>query len=91
MAEEKKTGKQKRPSAKKLDIQNAKRKMQNRSYKARVKTAVRSLEKDIADKNESGAKARLNSVYSLIDKGVKLGIYKLNKASRLKSKFSGRT
>lgn len=90
MAEEKKTGKQKRPSAKKRDIQNAKRNMQNRKLKSRVKTAVRSFEKDIADKNESGAKARLSSVYSLIDKGVKLGIYKLNKASRLKSKFSNR-
>lgn len=90
MAEEKKDVKPRRPTAKKRDIQSAKRNMQNRVFKSRVKTAVRSLEKDIADKKATESKARLNSIFSLIDKGVKLGIYKLNKASRLKSKFSGK-
>lgn len=84
MAEEKQEKKKtKRPTAQKRDIQNAKRKLQNRSFKSRVKTAVRSFQKEDSDKN-----AQLNSVLSLIDKGVKMGIYKLNKASRLKSKFS---
>jgi small subunit ribosomal protein S20 len=87
MAEEKKA-KAKRPTAKKRDIQNTKRRMQNRSFKSRVKTAIRSLEGEVAQKNETEAKVRLNSVISLLDKGVKMGIYKLNKASRLKSKFS---
>lgn len=90
MAEEKKDSKLKRPTAKKRDMQNAKRRLHNRSFKSRVKTAVRSFEKEVAEKNEPKAKALLSSVFSLIDKGVKMGIYKLNKASRLKSKFTGR-
>lgn len=89
MAEEKKA-KTKRPTAKKRDIQNEKRRLQNRVFKSRVKTAVRSFEKEVSEKNETEAKARLNAIYSLLDKGVKRGIYKLNKVSRLKGKFSGK-
>ncbi len=88
MAEEKKDSKTKRPTAKKRDLQNAKRKLQNRSFKSRVKTVVRSFENEVKQKNETEAKTRLNSIFSLLDKGVKRGIYKLNKVGRLKSKFS---
>jgi len=88
MAEEKKDSKKKRPTAQKRDMQNAKRRMHNRAFKSRVKTAVRSLEGNEPQQDEATAKARLNSVYSLLDKGVKMGIYKLNQVSRLKSKFS---
>ena len=90
MAEEKKDSKTKRPTALKRDIQNVKRRVENRSFKSKVKTAVRSIEKQIAEKNVSGSKEELNTVYSLIDKGVKKGIFKLNKASRLKAKFANR-
>ena len=90
MAEEKKVSKTRRPTAKKRDLQNAKRRLHNRSFKSKVKTAVRSFEKEVAEKNETEAKARLHSINSLLDKGVKMGIFKLNKASRLKSKFSSR-
>ena len=90
MADEKKASKTKRPTAKKRDLQNEKRRMQNRSFKSKVKTAIRSFEQDLTEKNEESAKARLNVIYSLLDRGVKLGIYKLNKASRTKSRFSGR-
>nr|NGX27612.1 30S ribosomal protein S20 [Chlamydiota bacterium] len=90
MAEEKKDSKTKRPTAKKRDIQNAKRRLQNRTFKSRMKTAVRSFENEVTQKNETEAKARLNTVFSLLDKGVKKGIYKLNKVSRLKNSFSSR-
>lgn len=83
MAEEKKAAKTKRPTAKKRDIQNAKRRLINRSFKSRVKTAVKTFENE---KNETN----LNLLYALLDKGVKRGIYKLNKASRLKSRFSAK-
>lgn len=87
MAEEKKA-KQKRPTAQKRDIQHEKRRLANRSFKSRIKTAVRSFEKVATEKNEQETKAQLNAVYSLLDKAVKMGIYKVNKAGRLKSKFS---
>lgn len=88
MAEEKKDKKVKRPTAQKRDLQSEKRRLQNRAFKSRIKTAIRSFEEVAAAKNEQEAKAQLDSVYSLIDKAVKSGIYKLNKASRLKSKYS---
>lgn len=91
MAEEKKESKQKRPTAKKRDLQNEKRRMQNRIFKSRVKTTTQKLQKHLLEKNDSEAKALLNSAFSLLDKGVKKGIYKLNKASRLKSKLAKRT
>lgn len=90
MADEKKASKPKRPTAQKRDTQNAKKRLRNRSLKSKVKTAVRSFEKDVTEKNAEGAKARLSAIYSLLDKGVKLGIYKLNKASRDKRRFSNR-
>ena len=90
MAEEKKVSKTRRHTAKKRALQNAKRRLHNLSFKSKVKTAVRSFEKEVAEKNETEAKARLHSINSLLDKGVKMGIFKLNKASRLKSKFSSR-
>jgi small subunit ribosomal protein S20 len=88
MADEKKDSKSKRPTAKKRDIQNEKKRLQNRSFKSKIHSAIRTLERETADKKGAEAQAQLNTVHSLIDKGVKMGIYKLNKASRLKGKFS---
>ncbi len=88
MAEEKKDSKSKRPTARKRDMQHEKRRLDNRSFKSSVRTAVRSFEKEISEKNETEVKVRLNSLFSLIDKGVNRGIYKVNKAGRLKKKFS---
>ncbi|NGX39818.1 MAG: 30S ribosomal protein S20 [Chlamydiae bacterium] len=90
MAEEKKQEKKKCPTAKKRDIQNEKQRIRNRAFKSRVKTAVRSFEKDITEKNAEGAKTGLSALYALLDKGVKKNIFKRNKVARLKSKFSSR-
>lgn len=89
MADEKKA-KERRPTALKRDIQNEKRRLINRAFKSSVKTAIRSFEKVASEKNEAEAQSQLKSLYSLLDKGVKRGIFKLNKASRLKGKFAGK-
>lgn len=88
--EEKEIKKEKRPSAQKRDMQHTKRRSRNRMFNSSVKTAIRHydevLEKGETDKtNES-----LNQIYSLLDKGVKKGIFKLNKASRTKSRLAAR-
>lgn len=82
--------KTKRPSAKKRDIQSKKRQINNRSYKAKVNTTIKSFEKHLTAKDQPGAEARLKEVYSLLDKGVKTHVFKQNKASRLKSRLSAR-
>ena len=96
MADEKKgngekKGKQRRPTALKRDMQSQKRNLRNRSFKAKVSTAVRSLHETIAKKDPNDTKLKLNDVYSLMDKGVKKGIFKMNKASRVKSRLHSLT
>ena len=91
MADEKKEkGKTRKPSALKRDEQSARRNMRNRSFKSKVTTAVRAFEETISKKDAPALKTKLSDLYSLMDKGVKKGIYKLNKASRVKSRLEAR-
>src|SRR5512147_3202578 len=83
--------KERKPSALKRDAQSLKRNVRNRSFKAKVTTAVRSFQESVTQKDSPAAKTKLNDIYSLMDKGVKKGIYKLNKANRVKSRLHALT
>lgn len=90
MADQKETKKVKRATALKRDIQNNKKRAENRIFKSRVRTAIRRFEESV-EKNEAAAiQECLNSVYALMDKGVKKGLYKLNTASRAKSRLAAK-
>ena len=88
MAEKKEVKKVKRSTALKRDDQNLRRREQNKSYKSRVRTAIRSFHEKL-EKGEPADKV-LDDVYSLLDKCVKTGVFKLNKASRTKSRLAAR-
>lgn len=90
MADEKK-GKSKKPSALKRDEQSVKRNLRNRAFKSKVSSAMRKFEETTAKKDSSEIKTTLATVYSLMDKGVKKGIYKANKANRVKSRLCARS
>jgi small subunit ribosomal protein S20 len=92
MAEEKKAGaKVKKPSALKRDIQNEKKRLSNRSYRASVLTSIRSFESSLNSKEApETVKTKLNQIYSLMDKGVKHGVFKPQKAARTKSRLTAR-
>jgi small subunit ribosomal protein S20 len=94
MAEEKKEAEKKKngkiSSAKKRDKQGAKRRVANRGFKATVRTAIRSYEASLAGSDKAAMQKELNQVCSLVDKGVKTGRYKVNKAARTKSRLSSR-
>lgn len=95
MSEEKKAGsektlKKRTPSAKKRDVQNERKKLHNHTLRARVHTAIRSFESSFSSGNKADAKKHLDLVYSLMDKGVKTNLFKMNKASRVKSRLSAR-
>jgi small subunit ribosomal protein S20 len=95
MAEEKKEAAKKEKSkrissAQKRDKQSAKRRMGNRGFKAAVKTAIRSYEESLAGTDKAAMQNQLNQIYSLMDKGVKTGRFKANKAARTKSRLSSR-
>ena len=82
--------KPKKLSALKRDEQSIKRNIRNRSFKSKVTSALRAFEETITKKDSSEIKLKLNDIYSLMDKGVKKGIYKTNKASRVKSRLDAR-
>ncbi len=82
----------KRPSALKRDMQNEKQRLRNRSFRAEVLTSIRGLQNSISQKEPAEVlKTKLNEIYSLVDKGVKRGVYKPNKAARTKSRLAART
>lgn len=89
--ENEKKVKQRRPTALKRDLQSQRKNLANRGFKAKVNTAVRSFHETVSQKDTAAAKTKLNDVYSLMDKGVKKGIFKLNKAKRVKSRLHALT
>ncbi|MCH9608463.1 MAG: hypothetical protein S4CHLAM45_10390 [Chlamydiales bacterium] len=84
MAEEKKTEKKKRPTALKRDITNEKKRLVNKAFKSKVHTAMRNFQESLKENDPDAVQTNLSAVYSLMDKGVKRGIFKKNKASRTK-------
>ena len=87
-AEKKKNGRQ--TSAQKRDAQSLKARLRNRSFKAKVSTAVRSFEDAVTKGDKTVMKQHLSTLYSLIDKGVKTGVFKQNKAARTKSRLTAK-
>lgn len=90
MAEKETKKKEKRATALKRDIQNKKKRADNRIFKSRVRTAIRRFEEAVTKNEETTVAESLNAVYALMDKGVKKGLYKLNMASRTKSRLAAK-
>ncbi len=90
MAKEKAEKKTKRPTAGKRRIQDEKKKASNKVLKSKLRSATRKFEEDLTSKNLEDAKLKLQEVCSLVDKGVKKGIMKTNRAARVKSRLSAR-
>ncbi len=87
----KKEGSTRKPSALKRDLQGDKRRQRNRSYRASVLTSIRSLDNSLTQKEPKEAiKTKLNALYSMMDKGVKRGVYKKEKAARTKARLAAR-
>lgn len=83
--------KAKRPTALKRKIQSDKRNLINRAFKASVQTSIRFFNEALKNANEPGQiKEKLSLVYSLMDKGVKKGIFKKQKAARTKRRLHAR-
>jgi len=89
MAKEKET-KKKRPTAEKRNLQNKKRRIENRISSSQMRTAIRRFEEAL-DQKDAGLQEKLNNVYSILDKNVKKGVIKHNKASRTKARLAAKT
>jgi small subunit ribosomal protein S20 len=88
--DKKKVTKARRPSALKRDLQGEKRRLKNKTYKSTVSSAIKAFETSLSQKDTATIKKNLSLVCSLMDKGVKKGIYPQNKANRTKSNFAVR-
>ena len=82
-------------SAKKRILISKRNNLQNRFYKSSVKTLIKRFLKDLkiyknsqSDTNKKKLQLRLNSIYSLIDKGSKKNVYHKNTAARKKAKLA---
>jgi small subunit ribosomal protein S20 len=88
--EDKKAKKVKRPTALKRDLQNEKRRLNNRVYRSRVRTAIRSFQEALEKGDQAATTEKLNEAYSILDKCAKKGVFKINKVSRTKSRLAAR-
>lgn len=77
----------KRPTALKRDIRNGKHRLINKVFKSETRTTMRCFEDAIKTGDATQIQKAMNEVYSMMDKGVKRGVYKINKAARLKAQI----
>ena len=87
MAEDKKK-KMKAPTAAKRDVRNAKHCLINKSFKSVVRTKLKRLNEALEKGEREKIEELLGGVYSVMDKGVKRGVFKQNKANRTKRRFT---
>lgn len=85
---EEKKGQKKQATAHKRMLQNEKRRISNKAARTRIKTAVKTFHASLEAKEFDKSKTYLNDVYSLVDKATKKGLYKLNKAARVKAQLT---
>jgi len=85
-----KKGPERRPTSQKRLLQSEKHRLSNKAARTRIKTAIKSFSEMVSEKKIEEAKTLLQEIYSLVDKATKKNIYKLNKASRLKSQLTER-
>ena len=90
MADDKKKAKVKKPSALKRDIQGEKRRLQNKTYRSAVSSAIKSFQASVSQNDATMIKEKFSQVCGLMDKGVKKGIFPRNKANRTKSSLSSK-
>lgn len=82
--------KKKRPTALKRDIQNEKRRLVNKSFKTKAHSTLRTFNESLASKDSEAISTNLNAVFSVMDKGVKRGVFKPNKADRTKARAAAK-
>ncbi len=86
MADQKK--RKKCPTSQKRVRQDQKKRAVNRSFKSRLRTAMSCFKKALDEQETEKVHLAKRAVYSLVDKGAKKGIYKKNKAARVKKSLT---
>ncbi len=89
-SKEKEVKKVKRPTAQKRQLQNDKRRVQNKADRSRFRNTVKAFFESLKSGNKEAQMNCFSEVSSLVDKGVNKGIFKKNKASRVKARLTAR-
>lgn len=76
------------PSARKRELQDIRRRARNRTCISQVKTAVRGFREAFTEGSVDESALKLQSVFALVDKGVKKGIVPAGRANRTKSRLA---
>ncbi len=87
---EKDAKKQKRPTPQKRQLQSERSRVQNKALRSRLRTSVKAFLDSIKSGNKDQQMKCYSEVSSLVDKGVNKGVFKKNKASRVKARLSAR-
>lgn len=92
MAEEKdkENKKVKRPTSQKREMQNERKRQENKAIRSRLRTTVKAFLESVKAADKQKQKACYAEISSLVDKGVNKGVFKLNKASRVKARLAAR-
>lgn len=88
--EEEKKKKTTQTSARKRQLQNEKRRVQNKAARSRLKTTVKNLHDSLPTKETEKKEDMLREVYSQVDKAAKKGVFSKNRANRIKSRLATR-
>jgi len=75
-------------SAAKRVRQNVKRRARNRTYKTKVKTTIKKLNRLVAEGQHEEAAKNLKTIQRLVDRAVCRHVLPLNRASSLKARLS---
>ena len=75
-------------SARKAIRQTARRRERNFEYRDKIKILVKEVRTLVAQKKIDEAKKILPQVYQILDKAAKVGVIKVNNASRRKSRIA---
>ena len=80
----------KKATALKRQEQSERKRIQNKAFRSKVRTAFKGFLSSVNEKDAKKQMVSFAEVSSLLDKGVNKGIFKKNKASRLKARMSVR-
>ena len=75
-------------NAKKAVRKNIKKTVENNNFEATMKTAIKSVEKAVVNKDKEKATANLKTAIKKIDKAVAGGVIAKNKSARNKSRLA---
>ena len=79
---------EKRPTSQKRMLQNEKKRLRNKAARSEIKTAIKAVRQACLAGDKEKKFSSLKEMHSLVDKAANKGVFKRNKASRLKSRLT---